>query len=81
MTTKITKIHMPSNTGKPFILGVIFFILGFSLVFSLWIPAILSGIGVIVMLAFMSFDRDHGYYISAEEVIATEKKLKRGETV
>lgn len=77
---KITKIHMPSNTGKPFVLGVIFFIAGFSLVFSLWIPAILSGVGILIVLAAMSFDRDHGFYIPAEEVIATEKKL-RGETV
>ncbi|MNE57209.1 Quinol oxidase subunit 1 [compost metagenome] len=77
---KITKIHLPNNTGKPFILGVIFFFLGFFLVFSMWIPAIVAGVGVIVMLAAMSFDQDHGFYVSAEEVIATEKKL-RGETV
>jgi cytochrome aa3-600 menaquinol oxidase subunit 1 len=77
---KITKIHMPSNSGKPFILGVIFFIAGFSLVFSLWILAILSGVGILIVLAAMSFDRDHGFYIPAEEVIATEKKL-RGETI
>ncbi|OKP66112.1 cytochrome ubiquinol oxidase subunit I [Paenibacillus helianthi] len=78
---KITKIHMPSNTGKPFILGVIFFFAGFFLVFSMWIPAIVAGVGILIMLAAMSFDRDHGYYISVDEVNATEKKLMRGETV
>jgi cytochrome aa3-600 menaquinol oxidase subunit 1 len=72
---------MPSNTGKPFILGVIFFFLGFFLVFSMWIPAIVAGVGVLIMLAAMSFDRDHGYYISVDEVMATEKKWMRGETV
>lgn len=79
--TKYTKIHMPSNTGKPFILGVVFFFLGFFLVFSMWIPAIVSGIGILVVLAFMSFDKDQGYYIPVEEIAATEKKLMRGETV
>ena len=77
---KIQKIHMPSNSGKPFILGVAFFFLGFFLVFSWWTPAIISGIGVLIIMATMSSDRDDGYYIPAEEVVQTEKKL-RGETV
>jgi cytochrome aa3-600 menaquinol oxidase subunit 1 len=71
---------MPSNSGQPFILGVIMFILGFSLVFSWFIPAIIAGVGVIIMLAVRSFERDHGYHISAKEIAATEQKL-RGDTV
>ncbi|MBE9915387.1 cytochrome aa3 quinol oxidase subunit I [Paenibacillus donghaensis] len=74
------EIHMPSNSGQPFILGVIMFILGFSLVFSWFIPAIIAGVGVIIMLAVRSFERDHGYHISAKEIAATEQKL-RGDTV
>lgn len=77
---KITKIHMPSNDGKPFILGVIFFFFGFFLVFSWWVPAIISGIAILLVMAAMSFDRDEGYYIPVEEVVETEKKL-RGDTV
>ena len=77
---KITKIHMPSNTGKPFILGIAFFFLGFFLVFSWWIPSIVAGIAVLIIMATMSFDRDHGYYIPVEEIVQTEQKL-RGDTV
>jgi cytochrome aa3-600 menaquinol oxidase subunit 1 len=77
---EIKPIHLPSNSGKPVILGAVFFMLGFSLVFSWWIPAIISGIGVLIVMASMSFDRDHGITISVEEIIETEKRL-RGETL
>ncbi|MCJ8014003.1 cytochrome aa3 quinol oxidase subunit I [Paenibacillus sp. KQZ6P-2] len=74
------EIHMPSNSGQPVILGIIMFFLGFFLVFSWFIPAIIAGIGVVIMLAVRSFERDHGYHISAKEIAATEQKL-RGDTV
>ncbi|MBO2942933.1 cytochrome aa3 quinol oxidase subunit I [Paenibacillus sp. F411] len=77
---KIEKIHMPSNSGKPFVLGIAFFFLGFFVVFSWWSLAIPAGLAVLIIMATMSFDRDHGYYIPAEEVAQTEKKL-RGDTV
>ncbi|GAE05478.1 AA3-600 quinol oxidase subunit I [Paenibacillus sp. JCM 10914] len=80
MDDKIKKIHMPSNSGKPFILGIAFFFLGFFLVFSWWTPSIIAGIAVLLVLASMSFDRDDGYYIPVEEVVQTEQKL-RGDTV
>lgn len=73
-------IHMPNNSGQPFILGVIMFFLGFFLVFSWWIPSIIAGIAVVVMLGWRTFERDHGYHISAEEIAATEQKL-RGDSV
>ncbi|MED5019789.1 cytochrome aa3 quinol oxidase subunit I [Paenibacillus chibensis] len=74
------EIHMPSNSGQPFILGVIMFLAGFFLVFSWFIPAIIAGVGVVIMLAVRSFERDHGYHISAKEIAATEQKL-RGDSV
>ncbi|WP_438349531.1 cytochrome aa3 quinol oxidase subunit I [Paenibacillus sp. FA6] len=77
---EIKPIHLPSNTGKPVILGAVFFIFGFALVFSWWIPAIVSGIGILIVLASMSFDRDDGFTVSVQEIMETEKKL-RGETL
>jgi cytochrome aa3-600 menaquinol oxidase subunit 1 len=70
------KIHMPNNTGIPFIMGCIFFVWGFSFVFSLWIPAILSTIGILVFMALRSFEQDHGRYISVKEIEETETKLR-----
>lgn len=75
---KITPIHMPSNSGKPVIMGIFFFLWGFCMVFSWWIPSIIFGAAVFIILATRSFERDHGYYVPVDEIIATENKL-RGE--
>ncbi|MBG9795223.1 quinol oxidase subunit 1 [Paenibacillus dendritiformis] len=75
---KIEEIHMPNNSGQPFILGVIFFFLGFFLVFSWWIPSIIAGLGVLIMLAVRSFERDHGHHIPVKTIQETEQRL-RGE--
>ncbi|WP_018757619.1 cytochrome aa3 quinol oxidase subunit I [Paenibacillus terrigena] len=71
---KIEPIHMPNNSGQPFILGVIFFFLGFFLVFSWWIPSIIAGIAVIIMLAARTFERDHGRHIPVKEIMEIEEK-------
>lgn len=77
---KISEIHMPINSGQPIILGIIFFFFGFFMVFSWWIPAIISGIGIVIMLAVRSFEQDHGRHISVAEINKTEQQL-RGEQV
>lgn len=73
---KYEKIHMPNNSGVPFILGCIFFAWGFSFVFGLWIPLILTTIGIFACMAHRSFEKDHGHYISVEEIEETETKLR-----
>ncbi|SDG34326.1 cytochrome aa3 quinol oxidase subunit 1 apoprotein [Fontibacillus panacisegetis] len=74
------EIHMPNNSGQPFILGMIFLFFGFFMVFSWWIPTIIAGVGIVIMLAVRSFERDHGHHISVKEITKTEAKL-RGEGV
>lgn len=76
----LEEIHMPNNSGQPFILGMIFMAFGFAMVFSWWVPAIVGGVGIVVMLAVRSFERDHGRHISVKEIAKTEAKL-RGEGV
>lgn len=70
------KIHMPNNSGMPFILSCIFFAWGFSFVFAMWIPLIITTIGILVCMALRSFEKDHGHYISVEEIEETETKLR-----
>ncbi|APH03305.1 cytochrome aa3 quinol oxidase subunit I [Bacillus weihaiensis] len=70
------KIHMPNSSGLPFILSCIFFAWGFSLVFSLWIPAIITTIGIFVCMGVRSFEKDHGYYIPVKEIEETESELR-----
>jgi cytochrome aa3-600 menaquinol oxidase subunit I len=72
---KIEKIHMPNNSGVPFIMSSIFFVWGFSFVFAMWPLLIISTIGIFICMAYRSFEQDHGRYISVEEVRETEEKL------
>lgn len=78
MEGKYEPIHMPSNSGQPFILGVAFFFWGFFMVFSWWIPAIISGAAILAILAYRSFERDHGYYIPVEEIERMEAEMRGG---
>ena len=72
---KYEPIHMPNNSGMPFVLGVIFTFWGFFMVFSWWIPAIISTVAIFACLIHRSFEQDHGRYISVEEIEETEKEL------
>ncbi|MFP3509936.1 cytochrome aa3 quinol oxidase subunit I [Peribacillus sp. SIMBA_075] len=73
---KVEKIHMPNNSGVPFILSCIFFVWGFAMVFSMWIIAIIATLGIFACMAHRSFEKDHGRYISVEEIEETENKLR-----
>lgn len=70
------EIHMPSNSGMPFIMSIFFFISGFGLVFEWYLMAIAGVIGVFATMILRSFDYDDGYHISVEEVRETEKSSK-----
>ncbi|MEK5522952.1 cytochrome aa3 quinol oxidase subunit I [Heyndrickxia sporothermodurans] len=72
---KYEKIHMPNSSGVPFIMASIFFVWGFTFVFSIWIPLILTTIGIFACMAFRSFEKDHGHYIEVEEITETENRL------
>lgn len=70
------KIHMPNNSGIPFIMSCIFFVWGFSFIFSLWIPVIFTTLGIFGCMALRSFEQDHGRYISVKEIEETETNLR-----
>ncbi|KAB2329845.1 cytochrome aa3 quinol oxidase subunit I [Bacillus mesophilum] len=72
---ELEKIHMPNNSPIPFIMSSIFFVWGFSFVFAMWIPLIIATIGIFGCMAYQSFEKDHGRYISVEEIKETEEKL------
>ncbi|WP_139487881.1 cytochrome aa3 quinol oxidase subunit I [Brevibacillus dissolubilis] len=70
------KIHMPNNSGVPFVMSSIFFVWGFSFVFGMWIPVILTTIGIFACMAHRSWEEDHGHYLSVEEIERTEEQLR-----
>lgn len=65
-------IVMPNNTGAGPIIGGLAFVLGFSMVWYLWWLALLSGLGIWVVLIMRSFNEDDLHVISAREVEAME---------
>lgn len=70
-------IHMPKNSGIPFIMSICWFVAGFGLVFNwLWM-AIPGLIGVGLCLLARSFQYDTDYYIPVDEVRRTEASLGR----
>ncbi|MFD2616351.1 cytochrome aa3 quinol oxidase subunit I [Terrilactibacillus laevilacticus] len=71
-------IHMPNDSGIPFILSVFFFIAGFGLVFEWYWMAIPGAIGIVVCMILRSFkDHDDHHHIPAEEVEQTERAAGR----
>ncbi|QOR67071.1 cytochrome aa3 quinol oxidase subunit I [Cytobacillus suaedae] len=75
---EIEKIHMPSNSGQPFIMCVVFGIVGFFLVFEWHILAAIASVGIIAGLIYRSFDYNDGYYVSVDEVKKTEEAWRKG---
>ncbi len=73
---ELKPIHMPSNSGVPFIMSSFFFVAGFGMVFNWMWMAIIGLVGVFGTLIYRSFEYDDGYYVSVEEIIETEKISK-----
>ncbi len=70
-------IHMPKNSGRPFIMGVSFFVAGFGFVFN-WYPiAVIGLLAVVVTLITRSFEYGDEYHVPVEEIQHTEAALGR----
>jgi cytochrome aa3-600 menaquinol oxidase subunit 1 len=78
---KYEPIHMPKNTGIPFIMACFFFIAGFGFTFEWFWMGIIGLMGVAVTLFVRSFQYDTDYYIPVEEIERTEKALRNHGTV
>lgn len=74
--SKLEPIHMPSSSGKPFILMAILFCASFAVVFEWVIPAAILFAGGIVVMILRSFDYDEGYYIGVEEIKRIERSAR-----
>jgi cytochrome aa3-600 menaquinol oxidase subunit 1 len=71
-TPPLEPIHMPKNSGIPFIMSFCFFVAGFGFVFNwLWI-AIPGLIGVAACMLAHSFNYNTDYYIPVDEIKRTE---------
>ena len=73
---EIEKVHLPSNSGVPFYMGVVFTIVGLFLVFEWLMPALVASSLIFVGLLMRSFDYDDGFYVSTDEVTKTEQSWR-----
>ena len=72
-------IHMPKNTAAGIVVAGISTLLGFALIWHMWLIAGLSFVGLIGAIIAHSFNYKRDYYIPAEEVAKVE--LQRGEVI
>ncbi|MEH7073220.1 cytochrome aa3 quinol oxidase subunit I [Neobacillus drentensis] len=69
----LEEIHMPSNSGLPFVMCVIFGISGFFLIFEWKIAALVAAAGILVCLIIRSFDYNDGYHVPVDKIRSIEK--------
>ena len=65
-------IHMPKNTGAGFIISALAFVVGFGLVWQMWLLAAVGMLGLIAAVIVHTFNYKRDFYIPAADVIRTE---------
>jgi cytochrome o ubiquinol oxidase subunit 1 len=70
-------IHMPKNTAAGFIIALFAAALGFTLIWHMWLPAVLSFAAMLIATIVHTFNYNRDYYIPAEEVLHTENARTR----
>jgi cytochrome o ubiquinol oxidase subunit 1 len=70
-------IHMPKNTAAGFVIAALSAVVGFALIWQMWL---LAGIGFVAMMAAIiihTFNYKRDYYIPVDEVVRTENARTR----
>lgn len=70
-------IHMPRNTAAGFVLAAIATVLGFALVWHMWLPAVAAFVALIAVTIVHSFNDRRDCYVGADEVVRTEDRRTR----
>lgn len=73
----IKPIHMPTSSGRPFVLSFIMFVGAFALVFYWFWIAFVCLLAVLLCLLLRSLETDTDYYIPVDEIERTEAQLGR----
>jgi len=65
-------IHMPKNTWAGFVISALSMVLGFAIIWHMWLLTGLSFIAMMIAVIVHTFNYKRDYYIPAEEVTRTE---------
>ena len=77
LTDGFMPIHMPKNTGAGIILAGLCTVMGFALIWHMWLIAGVSFLAVILGSIYHTFNYKRDYYIPAEEVAQVEAERTR----
>jgi cytochrome o ubiquinol oxidase subunit 1 len=70
-------IHMPKNTAAGFVIAAFCGLIGFALIWQMWLVAGVAFAGMLAAVIIHTFNTNREYYIPAEEVIRTENARTR----
>jgi cytochrome o ubiquinol oxidase subunit 1 len=76
---KFEAIHIPKNTGFGVYIGAAAFVVGFAIIWHIWWLVAVSMIALIVIVIASTMRTETEHTISAAEVAATEKRLRRAQ--
>lgn len=65
-------IHMPKNTPAGVLIAIFAGVMGFALVWHMWLPGLIGFTGVVAVMIARTFSSDIDYYVSADTVKTTE---------
>lgn len=74
---KTEDIVLPKNTGYGVFIAAAAFVAGFAIIWHVWWVAVLGVVAAIILVIAATLREDTEYTITAKEVLATEKKLRR----
>lgn len=66
-------IHMPANTGAGAVISAFSLVLGFALIWHMWLLAGVSFLGIVLAAIIHTFNYKRDFYIPADEVNKTEE--------
>ncbi len=70
-------IHMPANTWAGFVISALSAVVGFAIIWHMWLLVGVSFIAMMVAIIVHTFNYKRDYYISAEEVTRSEESHTR----
>ncbi|MFD1677492.1 cbb3-type cytochrome c oxidase subunit I [Alicyclobacillus fodiniaquatilis] len=73
----IEPIHMPKRSGRPFLMGLAFFVAGFGFVFNWYVLAAIGLAGVALCMVLRALEEDDEDVIPVKEILETEHGLGR----
>ena len=71
-TSGFTKIHMPKNTWAGFVIAALSALVGFGLIWQMWLVASIGFVIMMIAIIVHTFNYKRDYYIPVEEVVRTE---------